>query len=313
MIYYFGIESRATHSLLLLSFIHIISITTGGVYLAKKSTKMKPYLKWAGGKRQLLPMLSQYIPHEDEINTYYEPFIGAGALLFQKHPKKAVINDHNIQLITTYKVIKSDVDELIRLLQSHKEKNSKEYFYTIREQERQMEDFNKLSDVEKAARFIYLNKTCYNGLYRVNSQGLFNVPFGKYKNPAIFDENNLRNISQYLKKNKVKILHGDYSDAVKTAKKGDFVYFDPPYHSPNNLNFTGYQAGGFNEFEQTRLYETVKKLTKRKVKCLISNSDTEFIRELYKDYIIHTVSATRQINSDSSKRGKVNEVLIQNW
>jgi DNA adenine methylase len=291
----------------------IYTYSTGGVYLAKKNTKVKPYLKWAGGKRQLLPVIENYIPDENEINTYYEPFIGAGAVLFARQPSNAVINDHNTQLITTYKVIKDQVEELIRLLQAHKESNTKEYFYDIREQDRKLDTFNTLSDVEKAARFIYLNKTCYNGLYRVNSQGLFNVPFGKYKNPAICEEITLRSINQYFNSSNITILNGDFSEAVKNAGEGDFVYLDPPYHSPNNMNFTGYQAGGFNEGEQVRLYETYLQLTSKNVKCLLSNSDTDFIRDLYKDFNIHTVKATRAINSDASKRGKVNEVLVQNW
>lgn len=281
--------------------------------MAKKNTKVKPYLKWAGGKRQLLPVIENYIPDENEINTYYEPFIGAGAVLFARQPSHAVINDHNTQLITTYKVIKEHVDELIHLLQIHKESNTKEYFYDIREQDRKLDKFNTLTDVEKAARFIYLNKTCYNGLYRVNSQGLFNVPFGKYKNPAICEEVTLREINKYFNSSNISILNGDFSEALKTASKGDFVYLDPPYHSPNNMNFTGYQAGGFNEGEQVRLYETFLELSNKNVKCLLSNSDTDFIRDLYKDFTIHTVKATRAINSDASKRGKVNEVLVQNW
>lgn len=281
--------------------------------MAKKNTKVKPYLKWAGGKRQLLPVIENYIPDENEINTYYEPFIGAGAVLFARQPSHAVINDHNTQLITTYKVIKEQVDELIHLLQIHKESNTKEYFYDIREQDRKLDKFNTLTDVEKAARFIYLNKTCYNGLYRVNSQGLFNVPFGKYKNPAICEEVTLREINKYFNSSNISILNGDFSEALKTASKGDFVYLDPPYHSPNNMNFTGYQAGGFNEGEQVRLYETFLELSNKNVKCLLSNSDTDFIRDLYKDFTIHTVKATRAINSDASKRGKVNEVLVQNW
>lgn len=281
--------------------------------MAKKNTKVKPYLKWAGGKRQLLPVIENYIPDENEINTYYEPFIGAGAVLFARQPSHAVINDHNTQLITTYKVIKEQVDELIHLLQIHKESNTKEYFYDIREQDRKLDKFNTLTDVEKAARFIYLNKTCYNGLYRVNSQGLFNVPFGKYKNPAICEEVTLREINKYFNSSNISILNGDFSEALKTASKGDFVYLDPPYHSPNNMNFTGYQAGGFNEGEQVRLYETFLELSNKNVKCLLSNSDTDFIRDLYKDFTIHTVKATRAINSDATKRGKVNEVLVQNW
>lgn len=279
--------------------------------MAKKVSSIKPYLKWAGGKRQLLPEISKYFPNN--IDTYYEPFIGAGAVLFHKQPPKAVINDYNTQLITTYRVIKDNVEELINLLNHHKEQNTKEYFYDIREQDRNLDTFNQLSDIEKAARFIYLNKTCYNGLYRVNSQGLFNVPFGKYKNPAICEEATLRLIHEYFNQSNINILNGDFKDAVAQAKAGDFVYFDPPYHSPNNMNFTGYQAGGFNEDEQRRLFNTFVELTNKNVKCLLSNSDTEFIRELYKDFTIHTVKATRAINSDASKRGKITEVLVDNY
>lgn len=202
---------------------------------------VRPYLKWAGGKRQLMPEIQRTIPRR--YTTYYEPFVGAGALLFAIQPRRAVINDHNEQLIVTYMAIRDDVEALIALLKTHKENTSQEYFYEIRSLDRDAEAFAALSPVEKAARLIYLNKTCFNGLYRVNLQGLFNVPYGRYKNPAIFDEESLRAVSRYLNGNDVDILTGDFAAAVEGADGESFVYFDPPYHSKDNTNFTGYQAG----------------------------------------------------------------------
>jgi len=276
---------------------------------------VKPYLKWAGGKRQLLPEIKKYLPVKFNSYKYYEPFIGAGAVFFAKQPKRAVINDYNTQLILTYKVIRDNVNDLIEVLKLHKEKNSEDYFYEIRRKDRELNSFSRLSDVEKAARLIFLNKTCYNGLYRVNSQGLFNAPYGRYKNPAICDEPVLKAIHKYLADNEVEILSGDFADAVQTADKKSFVYFDPPYHSADNTNFTGYQADGFGKEEQTRLRNTYADLTERDVRCLLSNSDTSFIRELYSDerYEIIPVIAKRAINSDAAGRGNVNEVLIKNW
>lgn len=277
----------------------------------RKNPLVKPYLKWVGGKRQLLEDIRPFVP--EKFKTYYEPFIGAGAVLFDIQPKKAVINDFNAQLITTYRVIKENVEELIELLKKHKESNTSEFFYTIRELDRDIEAFSKLTDVEIAARFIYMNKTCYNGLYRVNSQGLFNVPYGKYKNPMICDEPVLRAVSHYLSSNDIELHTGDFSSILSKADKNSFVYFDPPYHSHNDSNFTGYQAGGFNEDEQIRLRDTFVELSKKGVKCLLSNGDTPFIRELYKDFTVVTVKAKRAVNSDASGRGDVNEVLVRNY
>jgi len=279
--------------------------------MPKNNSSIKPYLKWAGGKRQLIKEISAYIPKN--FSTYYEPFVGAGAVLFSLQPKHAVINDNNEQLMLTYKVIKNNVESLINALIEHKEHNCEEYYYKIREKDRNIEEFRKQSDVQKAARLIYLNKTCYNGLYRVNSQGLFNVPYGKYKNPDIFDPFVLRAISRYLNENDILIQSGDFEVSVETADDNSFVYFDPPYHSPDNTNFTGYQAGGFDEDEQIRLRDVYERLSKRGVKCLLSNSDTPFIRELYKNYEIITVEANRAINSNADRRGKVSELLIKNW
>jgi DNA adenine methylase len=283
--------------------------------MARNNPLVKPFLKWAGGKRQLLSEIKKYVPKGINSYTYYEPFIGAGAVLFDLQPKKAVINDFNTQLILTYNVIKENVEELIILLKNYKNMNDKEYFYEIRSLDRDSVKFNKLTNIEKAARLIFLNKTCFNGLYRVNSQGLFNVPYGRYKNPAICEELVLRQISNYLNTNEIKIVNIDFEQAVSDADKNSFIYFDPPYHSPDKTNFTGYQADGFGEEEQERLRNVMIKMTRRGAKCLLSNSDTEYIRELY-DYNLFeiiSVQAKRAINSDSAGRGNVNEVLIKNW
>lgn len=278
--------------------------------MANKNPFIKPYLKWAGGKRQILPEIRKYIPHK--YSVYYEPFIGAGALLFSLQPKKAIINDCNEQLILTYKVIKNNVNDLIILLNEHNEKTCEQYYYDMRSQDR-TESFKTYSDIQKAARLIYLNKTCFNGLYRVNSQGLFNVPYGKYKNPSICEPAVLKAINNYFNNNDITIMSGDFEQSIKNIDKNSFVYFDPPYHSPDNTNFTGYQAGIFGEREQMRLQNVYTNLTSKGIKCLLSNSDTEFIRNLYKYNIIETVSAMRTINSNGNGRGKVNELLIRNW
>ncbi|MEL4029967.1 DNA adenine methylase [Caldifermentibacillus hisashii] len=275
-----------------------------------KSRVIQPFLKWAGGKRQLLPEIRKYIPKR--IGTYYEPFLGGGAVLFDLQPKKAVINDINSELINTYLVIKNNVDELIEDLRKHE--NTSDYYYKIRDLDRDKNRFSKLSDVEKASRLIYLNKTCFNGLFRVNSQGQFNVPFGRYKNPNIVNEFVLRAVSHYLNNNEVKILNGDFADAVSSAKKGDFVYFDSPYDPVSETaSFTGYTLGGFNKDEQIRLRDLFVDLDKRGCKVLLSNSATDFIKDLYKDYHIEIVSATRNINSIATKRGKIDEVLVMNY
>jgi DNA adenine methylase len=283
--------------------------------MVKNDPLIKPYLKWAGGKRQLLSEIKKCFPKDIQRYTYYEPFIGAGAVFFELQPQKAVINDFNTQLILTYTAIKEDVEALITLLKEYKDKNDEEYFYEIRNLDRNIVTFNKLTNAEKAARLIFLNKTCFNGLYRVNSQGLFNVPCGKYKNPAICEEIVLRQISNYLNTHEIDILNNDFEDAIARADKNSFIYFDPPYHSPDKTNFTGYQADGFGEEDQERLRNVIIKMTKRGVKCLLSNSDTEYIRKLY-DYDFFTVisvQAKRHINSDSAGRGNVLEVLIKNW
>lgn len=221
---------------------------------AKKSfnqLEAKPFLKWAGGKRQLLSVIQQYLPAK--YTEYYEPFIGAGAMLFSLQPKSSTINDTNSELVNCYQVIRDQPEELLKLCQQHRENNTKEYYYQLRQQDRQ-DDFNQRTPVEKAARIIYLNKTCFNGLFRVNSSGQFNVPYGKYKNPVIVDPAVIQAISTYLNRATCRILNGDFEQAVATAKKGAFIYFDPPYHPVSDTSsFTGYSMNGFGEQEQIRL------------------------------------------------------------
>ncbi len=268
---------------------------------------MKPLLKWVGGKRQLLPAIHSVLP--ESFDTYVEPFLGGGAVLFSLAPERARVNDLNTELITVYEVVRDDVDELIALLKGYP--NDSDFFYEMRARDREP-GFAHLSPVERAARTIYLNKTCYNGLYRVNNAGQFNAPFGRYANPKICDEPNLRAVSEYLSTHNVTFYNGDY--AAVEANEGEFVYFDPPYDPVNpTSNFTGYQSGGFGRADQIRLKETCDDLNARGVKFLLSNSATDFIKELYADYHIDIVGATRAVNSVASKRGKVDEVLVRNY
>lgn len=271
---------------------------------------VQPVLKWAGGKRQLINEIFKYIPSKG-IKTYYEPFLGGGAVLFQLQPKKAVVNDTNSQLVNVYSVIKENVEELIEDLAKHK--NEENYYYTVREMDRTGE-LETMSEIERASRIIFLNKTCYNGLFRVNSRGEFNTPFGKYKNPNITNEIVLRAVSNYLNNNNVKFLNVDFEEAVKGIRKDSFVYFDPPYHPlSDSSSFTGYTLDGFDKDDQIRLKKLCDKLNQKGVKFLLSNSSAPFILDLYKDYKIEMVGATRSINSVAEKRGEINEVLVRNY
>lgn len=277
---------------------------------------VRPFLKWAGGKRQLLPEIVKYVPKMTSKHTYYEPFIGGGALLFELQPQKAVINDSNKELINCYQVIKDSLDKLMEELRKDKYSNSETSYYEMRDLDRSKKKYNILSEVEKAARIIYLNKTCYNGLFRVNSQGQFNVPFGRYKNPNFLDDAVLIAVNKYLNSNNITLLNQDFEDAVKDAKRGDFVYFDPPYDPVSETaSFTGYDVNGFNRDEQERLKKVFDALTVKGCKVMMSNSCTDFILDLYKDYqdTIIKVRATRSINSNALKRGRVDEVLVLNY
>lgn len=277
--------------------------------------KPKPFVKWVGGKRQLLAQfrLRNLFPPEkfDPVkNTYFEPFVGGGAVFFDLLPKNAVLSDMNLELVTTYNVIKDNVENLIKSLKKHKV--NKEYFLKTRSK-----DISKLSDIEIASRFIYLNRTCFNGLYRVNKSGQFNVPFGKNKNPLICDEVNLRRVSQALKN--VTIKHQDYKEVLKKAKKGDFIYFDPPYYPVSKTaSFTSYTKDAFLDKEQIELRDVFVELHKRGCFVMLSNSDAPFINKIYseikdKKIQIHKVEAGRAINSKGSGRGKILEVVITNY
>lgn len=272
-----------------------------------------PILKWVGGKRQLLPEIRKRIP--SNYSKYYEPFVGGGAVLFDLQPKKATINDVNEELINLYNVVKNNVEELIEDLAKHE--NTEEYFYDIRALDRDSDKYKKMSNIERASRIHYLNKTCYNGLFRVNLAGQFNAPFGKYKKPNIKNEITLRATSKFFNESKVEIKNCDFEEALKGIRKGAFVYFDPPYEPISDTsNFTGYSKGGFNREEQIRLKKLCDKLDARGIKFLLSNSSSEFIMQLYREnsnYKIELIKAKRSINSKGNKRGEIDEILVKNY
>ncbi len=275
-----------------------------------KNNLVAPVVKWVGGKRQLLDDIVPLCPKK--ITSYCEPFLGGGALLFKIQPKKAIVNDLNKELMTVYEVIRDNVEELIDSLGKYE--NTSDFFYKTRDLDRNQEKYNSLSKIEVASRLIYLNKTCFNGLFRVNSAGEFNSPFGHYKNPNIVNEPVLRAVNKYFSSNKIEFFCEDFEKTLDRVKKDCFVYLDPPYDPISNTsNFTGYNRGGFNKIEQERLKLCCDKLTEKHIKFMLSNSSTEFIKNLYKDYNIKTVNAKRSINSNPLKRGNVEEVIIINY
>lgn len=271
--------------------------------------KPKPFLKWAGGKTQLLPELVKHVP--SEFGTYYEPFIGGGALLFHLQPRNAVIADVNQELVNCYKVIANAPDWLKGVIDTFPIES--EFFYELRAADRAA-TFQDKSDIWRAARLIYLNKTCFNGLYRVNQKGEFNAPWGKYKNPKIYDADNLIAVSKYLVSNNVLINVRDFRASLLAPESNDFVYLDPPYDVlTDTSNFTGYTLVGFDRSNHKNLKECMDSLSARGVKALQSNADTPFIRALYADYEIVEVQAKRAINSKADKRGNITELLIKNY
>lgn len=277
----------------------------------------KPFVKWVGGKSQLLEQFEDLYP--SQYNNYIEPMVGGGAVffcLFNKNrvKKKMFLMDVNLELINCYEVIKEKIENLIPKLKEleagYKEAPEKTY-YQVREWDRQR-DFMKRPRVERAARAIFLNKTCYNGLYRVNSKGQFNTPIGSYKNPTICDGENLHAVSMALQK--VELLVNDFEKTLEIASRKDFIYFDPPYHPlSETANFTNYTEQNFTKKDQKRLEQVFRKLDRKGCKIMLSNSDTEFIRKLYKDFSIHTVYARRHINSNSEGRGTISEVVVTNY
>ena len=280
----------------------------------KKNILVSPVLKWVGGKRQLISDIEPLIPKS--ISTYVEPFVGGGAVLFHLQPKKAIINDYNQELMNVYQVIKDKPNELIEVLQAHNGLKSEDYFYVIRSLDRS-ENYENMTDVEKAGRVIYLNKTCFNGLFRVNRAGFFNTPYGKYKNPSIVNEVTIKAVSNYFNSAKIKFLTGDYKEALRRLRRGAFVYFDPPYVPiSSSSSFTGYTEHGFDYEKQVELRDECLKLHNRGVKFLQSNSYSPEILELYSDqkvFNIEIVKAKRSINSQVDKRGEISEVLIYNY
>lgn len=275
-----------------------------------------PFVKWAGGKTQLLSKLEEFFPKQ--ISRYFEPFVGGGAAFFYLISKKnqkfdSFLSDINSELITSYKVIRDNVEELIILLKKHEKEYKKsptDYYYRLRA------EIKPINDIERTARFISLNKTCYNGLYRVNKNGLFNVPMGRYKNPLICDSTNLRNINILLNKSNTIMEIGDYKTSLEKAQKDDFIYLDPPYYPISKTsNFTSYTNNGFTNKDQIELSNLFKKLSDRGCRILLSNSDSDFIKELYSEFKEYTISikAQRSINSNAARRKEHTELIIRNY
>ena len=272
----------------------------------------KPFLKWAGGKQQLLSQFETYFP--TDFDRYFEPFVGGGAVFFHlwnsdRLPEQKFLFDNNEELINTYRVVRDELDALITLLATHQENHSKEYYYRIRNLDRQ--DI-KLTDVKRAARTIYLNRTCYNGLYRVNSKKQFNVPIGSYKNPRILYKDVLEAANLALQDVSVEIR--GFREVIPLAQTGDFFYFDPPYDPVSKTaSFTGYTAGSFRNQDQRDLAEVFKELTDKGCLCMLSNSYTPFILELYRNFKVEVVNARRAVNSDANGRGNIREVVVLNY
>jgi DNA adenine methylase len=275
----------------------------------KKNIAIPTFIKWAGGKTQLLSQFENFFP--TFFNKYFEPFLGSGAVFFyikNLYPEKDFfLSDNNSELINCYEIVKNEVEGLLDLLKKHRSKHSKEYYYTQRNM-----DTNNLSKVELVARFIYLNKTCFNGLYRVNSKGKFNVPIGSYKNPSIFQEKDLRAANNLLQDVSLKTM--PFEEIVNIAQKNDFVYLDPPYHplSPTS-SFTSYTSTSFSENDQRRLAEVYRELDRKGCLLMLSNSYSEFILGLYGGYRIERVSAKRMINCNGKKRGAIPEAVVLNY
>ncbi len=278
------------------------------------SSRPQPFLKWAGGKGQLLNQYEPYFPRTP-LRGYYEPFVGSGAVFFHLHEwglfETYHLSDLNTDLLTCYRVVRDHVEDLIMRLHEHKAHHSRDYYYAIRSRDRDPL-WPDASPIERAARLIYLNKTCYNGLWRVNQQGFFNVPMGRYVNPDIVHEDRLRAASRALQG--VELAVSGFETAAEQANSGDFVYFDPPYHPlSRTANFTSYAREDFGEAEQHRLARVFAELDRRGCHVMLSNSDTPFVRELYQPYRVETVTARRAINSAKGKRGVITEVVVTNY
>lgn len=274
-----------------------------------------PFLKWAGGKSKLIKLYEPFLPHN--FQAYYEPFVGGGALFFYLYNTKtlagAYLNDSNKELINLYKCLRDNPEELLEELATYEaHKLHKEYYYQVRNLDRDPLTYNQLTPVQRAARVLYLNKTCYNGLYRVNKKNQFNVPFGNYKNPTIRDAANLRAVSRALQL--TTLTCQDFQQAVSTAGPGDFIYFDPPYYPVSTTSFfTSYTETSFSARDQQRLAQTFRALDRRGCLVMLSNSCMEPVLELYRGYRIERLMARRDINSRGNGRGLVPEIIVTNY
>jgi len=273
---------------------------------ALPATPPRPFLKWAGGKGRLIPQYQPHLPRPDQYTTYYEPFLGGGALFFHLQPARACLMDINPELVNVYQCVRDQVERVIALLRKHETLHSKEYYYAMRSQ-------SPSTCAERAARLIYLNRTCFNGLYRENSRGLFNVPMGRYKNPRICHSELLRVVSASLQN--TSIAEHPFEAILNLATQPeDFVYFDPPYYPISATSkFTGYNRFSFSEEDHIRLRDVFVQLARRNVQVMLSNSDCPFVRDLYAGFNIHTISAIRAINSNTQRRGKITEVLVTSY
>jgi DNA adenine methylase len=271
----------------------------------------RPFLKWAGGKTQLLGQFESLYPQPSLVKRYLEPFVGSAAVFFQIRnlcqPREVVLADSNAELINSYRAIQQEVEKVIRLLAKHRKSHSEEHYYRMRAHRP-----SELSSSELAARTIYLNKTCFNGLYRVNSRGGFNVPIGRYEDPPILDARNLRAASAALRG--VELLQGHFRDTLQYARNGDFIYFDPPYQPLSTTAFfTAYTRNPFGPSDQEELAEVFRLLTERGCRVMLSNSDTPLIRRLYRGFDLRTVDARRSINSKADRRGAIKEIVVLNY
>lgn len=272
--------------------------------------KAQPLVKWVWWKRQLINKLKEFFPQD--FNNYFEPFLWGWAVFFNLQKKQSFLSDINEELINVYQVVKDNPIELIDELKTYV--YEKEFFLKLRMLDREKDFLEKYSKVQRAARFLFLNRTCFNWLYRVNSKGHFNVPFGAYKNPDFIQEKNIFNVHRLLHKTQAIIKKQSFEEVLFNAEKWDFVYFDPPYDIlSNTANFTSYIKESFWKNMQFKLAEVFSQLDKKWVKVMLSNSDTQFIRNLYKKFNIYIVKARRNINRDKAKRWLVNEVVITNY
>jgi DNA adenine methylase len=289
--------------------LHMTTSAAVAARIEQQPREAAPFVKWVGGKGRLLSQLRPLLPSGGEHMRHVEPFVGGGALFFSRRPGRALLTDINPTLMATYTAIRDDVEGVIGALRGFAGRHSKESYYQVRERYNRG---GRVTTSTRAAMFIYLNKTCFNGLHRVNRKGEFNVPVGSYKNPRILNQEGLRAASRAL--DGAKLSYAPFDALLESAKPGDFVYFDPPYEPVSQTaSFTSYARDGFSREDQTRLRDVYKALDRRGCKLMLSNSDVPFIRDLYCNFRIDTVAAPRAINCDATKRGKVTELIVRNY